>query len=81
MGNAVLPPATNKNDPTNVVPDVFHDIRLSMYKLDKGATFLPVDEDSDMPELCHDSEQICDMSELRADLGRMVSYYHVPSPL
>ena len=54
-------PATNKDDPTSVVPTIFHEVCLSMYKLDKSATFMPVEEELDMPELHQDSDRVEDI--------------------
>ena len=67
-------PATDKDNPTSVVLAIFHEVCLSMYKLDKGATFLPVEEESDMPELHQDSERVDDMLELG-------EYFSISNPL
>ena len=47
--------AIDKDDPTSVVPAIFHNVQQGVYKMDKGATFMPVDEESDMPELHQES--------------------------
>ena len=63
-----------KDNPTLIVPAIFHDVQQAMYKMDKDATFLAVDEDSDMPELHLESDRIDDVIELG-------DYFGVSNPL
>ena len=56
--------ATKKDDSTVVVPVSFHDVCISMYIVDKEANIMPVDEDSELPELHSRSGQITYITEL-----------------
>ena len=67
-------PMKDKDDPTIIVPAIFHDVQQAVYRMDKDATFQPVDKESDMPELHQESERIDDVVELG-------DYFGVTNPL